>query len=684
MVVMWGVIRVPMSRRLMVGAIIAATTALSPAYADVRAGVDAWQNGNYPAAIREWRPLAEKGDPDAQFNLAQAYKLGRGVAADLKQAQNWFEKASAQGHEEAQANLGLILFQNGEQEAGMVWIRKAADNGDPRARYILATALFNGDMMEKDLPRAYALMNRAAAQGLMAAAESLSQMENVISEADRQQGMKVARDLAGADAIRDSSALASNSMPRPVEQPAAPAPKPPAVVPMAAPPAEVAPASDAPTEPATVTPPSATADSVAPTWRSGRAPKAARPPRQRAAKPAPAAPESMEVASNSAPSPAEQPTAPVPAPTAVDPPVALPATQIQVAAAPTGDPPAADQPTELASAAPPSTTAETVTPTWRSGRAARAARPQRQRAAKPATAPAEAQSPPEATATPQETVPSPEVPVQVAAADAAPMLPTQPIATAPESAAPQPVEVSAAAPVETTPATAPVPVPEAVPAPAAAAEVPPATVDVAAAAPASPVIEATQPTPVPPVEVATAAPAPPMEAAPVPTTAPAAPAGEFAAAVLPAPPAMPVTTEPVPTAPVEAEPAPEAVPAQPVELASAAPDAAPPEAQSEGIASAAPFKRIAKPAPKTPPRPLTSVNGKWRVQLGAYGSMDLAKGRWSNLARKSVVLTGLKPSYEPAGALTRLRVNALTDRSAADKVCAAVKAAGQACFPIAP
>jgi cell division septation protein DedD len=47
-------------------------------------------------------------------------------------------------------------------------------------------------------------------------------------------------------------------------------------------------------------------------------------------------------------------------------------------------------------------------------------------------------------------------------------------------------------------------------------------------------------------------------------------------------------------------------------------------------------------------------------------------------------LAGLQPSYEKAGAFTRLRVGPLGSRAAADKVCAQAKAAGQACFPVAP
>src|SRR3546814_7495628 len=52
------------------GAIV--TLPLTPALADVKAGVDAWSAGNYEAAVNEWKPLAAAGDPDATFNLPQA------------------------------------------------------------------------------------------------------------------------------------------------------------------------------------------------------------------------------------------------------------------------------------------------------------------------------------------------------------------------------------------------------------------------------------------------------------------------------------------------------------------------------------------------------------------------------------------------------------------------------------
>jgi uncharacterized protein len=168
------------------------------ALADVKTGIDLWQAGNFAGAVKEWRTLAEKGDADAQFNLGQAYKLGRGVPADIGSAQSWYEKAAAKGHEQAQVNLGLILFQRGERAKAMPWIRKAADGGDPRAQYVLGTAMFNGDLVPKDWPRAYAFMQLAASQGLPPAVTNLQQMDQHIPLAERQKGLALARQIGKA------------------------------------------------------------------------------------------------------------------------------------------------------------------------------------------------------------------------------------------------------------------------------------------------------------------------------------------------------------------------------------------------------------------------------------------------------------------------------------------------------
>ncbi|MGW8202737.1 SPOR domain-containing protein [Sphingomonas bisphenolicum] len=220
-----------------------------PALADVKAGVDAWQQGDYAKAVAEWRPLAQSGDPDAQFNLGQAYKLGRGVQPDLNAAIDWYRKAAVQGHLRAEDNLGLLMFQQGDRTGAMPYLQRASMRGEPRAQYIVGTALFNGDTLGKDWVRAYALMTRASASGLPQAATSLEQMDKYIPEDQRKQGLALAASLdkgdksvmlaqaapppprSGPSAVRTTQLPPSTpSQPAPKPAPAPPRPAPQVVV----------------------------------------------------------------------------------------------------------------------------------------------------------------------------------------------------------------------------------------------------------------------------------------------------------------------------------------------------------------------------------------------------------------------------------------------------------------------
>lgn len=248
-------------------AAVAALGLGAPASADVKAGVDAWQQGDYAKAVGEWRSLAQAGDPDAQFNLGQAYKLGRGVQPDLNAALDWYRKAAQQGHLRAEDNLGLLMFQQGDRANAISYLQRAAARGEPRAQYIVGTTLFNGDLIGKDWVRAYALMTRASAAGLPQAATSLEQMDKYIPEDQRKQGLALAASL---DRSGSGTALAAApSTPSPVRSapssvritdlppstPYQPAPTPaPAPVPAAPKPAQVAVAKPAPVKP---TPPAA-------------------------------------------------------------------------------------------------------------------------------------------------------------------------------------------------------------------------------------------------------------------------------------------------------------------------------------------------------------------------------------------------------------------------------------------
>lgn len=191
-----------------------------PAQADVKTGVDAWTQGDYVKAVNDWRPLANAGDADAQFNLGQAYKLGRGVPMDVPIALEWFRKASEQGHLRAEDNYGLLLFQQNRREEALPYIRKSAERGEARSQYILGTALFNGEFVTKDWVQAYALMTRASASGLSQATASLEQMNNYIPADQRKKGLALASELEKRNAMTLAAATKALDPPMPVLRPA--------------------------------------------------------------------------------------------------------------------------------------------------------------------------------------------------------------------------------------------------------------------------------------------------------------------------------------------------------------------------------------------------------------------------------------------------------------------------------
>jgi hypothetical protein len=208
----------------------------------VKAGIDAWQKADYAAAVAIWRPLAEQGDADAQFNLGQAYRLGRGVPIDLGAAQLWFERAAAKGHLDAQTTLGLLLFQNGNHTGAVRWLKAASDKDEPRAMLVYGTALFNGDGVPQDPVQGYAYITRAAAKGLPAAKDTLEQLNRILPLAERTKGRALAILMA-----KDRGAFAAKPADKPLAKPAAAKPSKP---PPTKPPRNSAAASEAPPKPA--------------------------------------------------------------------------------------------------------------------------------------------------------------------------------------------------------------------------------------------------------------------------------------------------------------------------------------------------------------------------------------------------------------------------------------------------
>ena len=138
--------------------------------ADIDAGYAAHSRGDYAAALREFRPLAEQGNASAQTSLGFMYSKGRGVQQDHAEALMWYRKAANQNYAQAQYNLG-IKYRKGEgvrqdyAEAAR-WYRKAAEQDNAQAQYNLGLLYANGQGVHQDYAEAARWYRKAAGQGL--------------------------------------------------------------------------------------------------------------------------------------------------------------------------------------------------------------------------------------------------------------------------------------------------------------------------------------------------------------------------------------------------------------------------------------------------------------------------------------------------------------------------------------
>jgi TPR repeat protein len=169
-----------------------------PAWADFQAGMDANNREDYATALREWRPLAEKGDALAQYNLGVLYRKGRGVTQDDVQARKWYDKAAVQGHAKAQYNLGTLYF-NGEgvpkdYKQALRWFHLAADQGEAVAQTKIAIMYEDAQGVPHDLVQAYKWYSLAITSGDKPATLLRNTLADHMTEAQIAEAKKLAQE----------------------------------------------------------------------------------------------------------------------------------------------------------------------------------------------------------------------------------------------------------------------------------------------------------------------------------------------------------------------------------------------------------------------------------------------------------------------------------------------------------
>jgi hypothetical protein len=148
---------------LAIGLLLALT---APVAADYDSGKTAYAKGDYATALREWRPLANGGDPLAQFALGTLYEKGRGVKQSGAEAVKWYTLSANQNFAEAQLKLaylyagGTVVKQNDAEAAK--WMKAAAGNSHVMGQLGLGALYEYGRGVPRDLKEAFRFYDQVA------------------------------------------------------------------------------------------------------------------------------------------------------------------------------------------------------------------------------------------------------------------------------------------------------------------------------------------------------------------------------------------------------------------------------------------------------------------------------------------------------------------------------------------
>ena len=119
--------------------------------ADLASGKRAYDAKDFATAFKEFTPLAEQGNADAQFFLGKMYLAGQGVLKDVNRSIKLFTASAAQGNAEAQLFLGsYYLLPHLDIAEGLKWLRFSAEQGNQDAQLLLGKSYIEGN---RELPR---------------------------------------------------------------------------------------------------------------------------------------------------------------------------------------------------------------------------------------------------------------------------------------------------------------------------------------------------------------------------------------------------------------------------------------------------------------------------------------------------------------------------------------------------
>jgi hypothetical protein len=151
-------------------------------------GVTAFQAEDYQAAAEVWRSLAETGDQQAQFRLAELHRQGLFDSATAAEAARWYRAAAEQGHADSQFMLGVAYFdgQGIRQDYlnAAKWFRQAAEQDHAEAQFNYGIMLIYGQGVPQNYVEATEWLESSARLGVAEAQAFLDSLRDIEVEPD--------------------------------------------------------------------------------------------------------------------------------------------------------------------------------------------------------------------------------------------------------------------------------------------------------------------------------------------------------------------------------------------------------------------------------------------------------------------------------------------------------------------
>ena len=198
----WNIVDVMPFRAVALGTVLSLISTQLPAQ-DFAKGFTALQAGEYQSALKELRPLAELGDPYAQYNLGAMYYNGNGIPQDYAEAAKWWLLAAEQENNLAQSMLGR-MYATGQgvsqdNAEAVKWSQLAAEQGNAQAQTHLGFMYDKGKGVLQDNVIAHMWYNIGSAKGQEIGGTNRDKIAKEMTSADISKAQAMARECMSSN-----------------------------------------------------------------------------------------------------------------------------------------------------------------------------------------------------------------------------------------------------------------------------------------------------------------------------------------------------------------------------------------------------------------------------------------------------------------------------------------------------